>query len=503
MTTDPRSRPIGYQWLVENFGLRVLPLHVRSYLLSHGSRRTREIAGQRTEYYPTRSDPGPAVCDQVEFALKHEGLNLEVLSKVFAAADERDIASLVRRKPTGIYARRLWFLYEWLTGRTLDCPDLNTGTYVSALEPSEYFAANGERSRRHRVINNLPGTPDFCPLTRRTPILLAAIDRHLDQDCKRLLREYDQAVIARAVDYLYTKETKSSYAIENETPSLSRSERFVALLHQASRGRFDAKETLIELQNAIVDPRFAASDYRAEQSYVGESTLRGEIVHYVCPRPQDVQKLMDGLLETWERMRTANVHPVVVAASIAFGLVFIHPFEDGNGRMHRFLLHNILATSHFTPDGLIFPISASMLRQRRQYDAVLELISKPLNSLLEYQLDDDGRMKVIGETIDHYRFLDLTAITEQLFAFVEDTIRTDLADELTTLTQLDQARLSIQEIADIPDRLIYLFIKLCRQNRGRISKQKRTDHFGQLTDNEIQRMEETVREAFGISRPSP
>jgi Fic family protein len=43
----------------------------------------------------------------------------------------------------------------------------------------------------------------------------------------------------------------------------------------------------------------------------------------------------------------ADIDPVVYAA--AFGFVFIHPFIDGNGRLHRYLLHEELSTLGFTP----------------------------------------------------------------------------------------------------------------------------------------------------------
>jgi len=34
---------------------------------------------------------------------------------------------------------------------------------------------------------------------------------------------------------------------------------------------------------------------------------------------------------------------VIAAAILAFGLVYVHPFVDGNGRIHRYLIHHVLA----------------------------------------------------------------------------------------------------------------------------------------------------------------
>lgn len=50
----------------------------------------------------------------------------------------------------------------------------------------------------------------------------------------------------------------------------------------------------------------------------------------------------------------------------------------------------------------------------------------------------------------------------------------------------------------MPDRLIELFIKLCRQGLGKLSASKREAHFALLTDEEVERMEQAVRESFGI-----
>ena len=46
--------------------------------------------------------------------------------------------------------------------------------------------------------------------------------------------------------------------------------------------------------------------------------------------------------------------PVVTAAALAFGLVYIRPFEDGSRRIHRYLIHHVLAERGFNPSGECF-----------------------------------------------------------------------------------------------------------------------------------------------------
>jgi Fic family protein len=74
-------------------------------------------------------------------------------------------------------------------------------------------------------------------------------------------------------------------------------------------------------------------------------------------------------------------HPYILAVIVSYTFVFIHPFEDGNGRIHRFLLHDILHRFNFTPTGIIFPISATLLRNKQKYDQMLESVSEPILSI--------------------------------------------------------------------------------------------------------------------------
>jgi Fic family protein len=317
---------------------------------------------------------------------------------------------------------------------------------------------------------------------------------------------YSPELLKRALSYLYTKETKSSFEIEHIKPGANRTERFVALLQLAENEDFCDKPHLIELQNRIVDSRFAATDYRKTQNYVGETVaLRQERVHFVSPKPEDLPDLMDGLLAMHPRISTlrASKRPIVVpsivhAAVMAYGFVFLHPFDDGNGRIHRFLIHNILALGGFWRDeGVMLPVSAAMLKNPTQYDASLEAFSRPLMPLVEYSLDEEGRMTVHNDTALWYRYIDMTPQAEALFAFIEKTIDTELADELAFLANYDHTKSAIQEIVDMPDRQIDLFIRFCLQNHGKLSAGKRTSHFDFLTGEEVAQMEQAVRDAYG------
>lgn len=193
---------------------------------------------------------------------------------------------------------------------------------------------------------------------------------------------------------------------------------------------------------------------------------------------------------------------MIHAAAVAYGFVFLHPFEDGNGRIHRFLIHNILARQGFSPKGIMFPISATMLKNLVEYNTSLESFSKPLLPLVNYSLTNEGRMTVHNDTSSWYRFIDLTQQAEALFQFIALTIETELVQELQFLVNYDTTKEAMQEIVDMPDRQIDLFIRFCLQNKGRLSARKKASHFVHLTESEIAQLEQAIQTAYGSSPPA-
>jgi len=491
-------RPAGYSALLARFSLDVIPNWHESFVGPGTTRTINTTGGVTTEAYPPKYWPGDRLGDQLEFALKYDGINLAILASLFQVAPKAELQDYIESKPHGKYARRLWFLFEFLTGSTLPLADLRQGKYIDLLEAEDYFTTTPpQKVRRQRINNNLLGDARFCPIIRRTKVIRGFQEANLTERCKEVVSAYSPELLKRALSYLYTKETKSSFEIEQIRPNPSRTERFVAMLRLAETEDFLDAQHLVQIQNRIVDPRFQDSDYRKVQVYVGESVgWQRERVHFACPKPVDLHSLMQGLLEAHQRMENGGVPPVVHATVVGYGFVFLHPFEDGNGRIHRFLIHNILARRKFTPEGIMFPVSVSMLKNPSQYDASLEAFSRPLMPLVEYSLDEDGRMTIENETAKWYAYIDMTTQAEALFRFIEHTIDAELVQELSFLVRYDETKKTIQDIVDMPDRKIDLFIRFCLQNGGCLGRQKRKSYFEFLAEDEIKKMELAVQDAY-------
>ena len=492
-------RPAGYAYLIKAYAIEGMPNWHTSSVSATGTHYTNIQDGIVEEVFRAQYWPGDTAGDHLEFALKYDGTNLGLLDQIFKKVPEDTITEYIQSKPTGKYARRIWFFYEFLTGKQLPIGDMTSGNYVDALEARDYYTVeNGERSSRHRIVNNLLGPQAFCPIVRRTENLSLNDASDLGKRCEDILSAYSPELLHRALNYLYNKETKSSFALEHIRPNTSRAEKFITSLALAEKEDFCEKQRMIGLQNRIVDARFKDSDYRLSQNYIGQSVAyQREIIHFICPKPDDLPGLMEGLINSHKRMKAGNVSPVIHAAAIAYGFVFLHPFEDGNGRIHRFLIHNILSLRGMVPSGLMFPISAVMLKNSMDYDASLEVFSRPMLQLVDYRLDTMGKMTVENDTASLYRFMDMTPQAEALYQFVKMTIEEELVQELSFLANYDSTKKAIQDIIDMPDRLIDLFIQLCLHNNGSLSGRKRADHFDFLTEAELAAMEQAVRAGYG------
>jgi len=489
-------KPAGYIYIIEKYGLKVIQPYHTSFISDSSYSKQILKDGYIEEVYSKKYLPDHSVLANLEFALKYDGTDLGVIAAFFETVGKDEIAGYITSKPTGKYARIIWFLYEFITGERLPLEDMVMGNYVQVLDVEKYYTAEpGVRVQRQRVVNNFLGVKNFCPVIRRIEGLKKYTNSEINDRCQKLTRSYPPSLLRRALSYLYTKETKSSFEIENVKPGPAKTESFVELLKSAERKDFCDKNSLIELQKSIVDKRFLNDGYRETQNYVGQTAAYDkEIIHYICPKPEDVSSLMDGLLLAASKMRDSGVTAFVQAAAISYGFVFIHPFDDGNGRIHRFLIHNILYLSGAVPEGLMFPVSAVMLKNMIEYDRSLEAFSKPLNKLIDYSMDSNGKMKVENETARFYKYPDMTDQVQALGRFIDLTIENELTRELDFLIHYDIVKNEMSQVVEMPDNTADLLIKLCVQNGGILSARKKKDHFNFLNENETEQLHKIIRE---------
>lgn len=493
--------PAGYAALVDGHDLPVpLPPHLTAIAERHHPESTSEW-----QMLTPRHAPEESLGSQLEFALKWEGVQLSVLSALFRKVPGERIARLIREKPTGAYTRRLWFLYEWLTGDELDVPDSGKVKAVPVLDPEMHFARQeASLSRRHRVRDNLPGTRAFCPLVRRTSTLEEFRKKKLDGKARDVVGRTHPDVVRRAAAFLLLEDSRASFQIEGERPSKDRARRWGQAIEQAGERDLSVDELLRLQERVIGDDRFVDLGLRDEGGWLGERDrqTREPIPEHISARPDDVPELVDGVVDYEKRVGGGQMDPVVAAATVSFGFVYIHPFQDGNGRIHRWLVHHVLARAGYNPPGLVFPVSAPMLRNLAEYRDVLRSYSERLLPFIEWRATERGNVEVLNETADYYRFFDATRHAEFLYRCVQETVERDLPGEVAYLQGYDEFSRRVQEhVADMPERTIERLTQFLGRNDGRLSKRARTGEFQKLSDEEVERVESLYAECFPEEAP--
>jgi Fic family protein len=461
----------------------------------------RQLAGISQRHHPRSTEAWlmrPAsqrvpssVAEHLEFALRYEGVQLSILKPVFERMNPKDLEAVVRSAPTGNYARRLWFFYEWLTGRTLDVPAPGKVRAVPAIDPTLQGAIEkGTVSSRHKVIDNLPGTSAFCPLFHWTESLKKRSEERWSARAKSVLGQTHPDVISRAAAFLLLSDSRSSFNIEGERPSRDRAGRWAKAIAEAGTRDLSVAE-LERLQRIIIgDNRFVELGMRTQDGFVGQHDRRTHepLPEHINARPDDLRSLVGGII-SYEQRASTRMDPVCTAAVVAFGFVYVHPFVDGNGRLHRWLIHAVLGRSGFNPPGLVFPVSAGILRHVSEYKRVLQSYSQPLLQLIQWAPTERGNVNVLNETADLYRYFDATPHAEFLYDRVAETIQLDLPSEVTYLEQYDRFAEGVKQRVEMPDTRIDLLHRFLRQNGGRLSARAREQEFAALTDKEIEQFE--------------
>jgi Fic family protein len=493
--TPEKATLVGYGAVIDSLDLAV-PLPVQLALISE---KHRQYHTPEWLVYTPRHTPQDSLYGHITFALKYEGINLLFFKKLFDIVDKTAIESMVIKEPLSQYSRKIWFLYEWLLQKDLDIPDLKEGNYVPLVdEKLQYATSKGINSNRHRILNNLPGTIDFCPLITKTQKLENFIIEDLSGKTTKVISGVHRDILLRTSAFLLLKDSRASFSIEGEVPSHTRANHWGKVIGQAGTKPL-SQEELVRLQQIVIENnRFVKMGLRTEGGFVGEhDRSSGEpIPDHLSARWQDLDILIDGLLETSMLLEKSKFNPVLSATMIAFGFVFIHPFVDGNGRIHRYLFHHLLAKLGFTPQGIVFPLSAAILERIDDYRKVLDSYSHPILDFIEWKETADHNVKILNETIDYYRYFDATLQSEFLFECVERTIDNIIPNEVAYLQKYDEMKTWLDNTFEMPDKMIAMLIRFLEQDNGSLSKRVQDKEFKDLTSNEIKKIEKQYKIIF-------
>ena len=435
-----------------------------------------------------RPAAGPAA--HLQFHLRHEVTHLELLARVFETSGPAFIQEWVNKEPTGQYARRAAYLYEWLTGQALQVPERLNGGYVDALDDDKQVTATREQSvkvQRWRVNDNLPGTPHFCPIIIKTAAMQRAAELDVPALFGHLTAEFGEDLLMRAAAWMTLRESKASFAIEGEGDKAGRVQRFADVMaRRTGRGDMPLSDAaLSELQQEILGERTVITRYGIRQSpvFVGETVRFQELVHFVAPPADHCQSMLEGLQTFLDK--TQGQSPVMRSAVAAFGFIYIHPLADGNGRVHRFLINDVLRRDGVIPDPVILPVSAVITDdagERRSYDRVLDRVSKPLMQAVREDVSfsaertkyPDGVVSNLVfdgvlKAMPAWRYPELGGHVSFISNILVRTLTEQMREESIYLRSHTQARAALKEIVEMPDQQADRVLRSIEQNHGELS----------------------------------
>lgn len=486
----------GYAYLAEHRDIKAMEPKVIAEVKQV---KKKELIGHVLAI-PSSLMPEETILSHIMFALKHEGINLQILSQALPLVPKDEMMNLVNAAPSGKYVRAAAYLWEHFAEQTIEIDDSKIkGAYHPLYDPNCYITTDGIKNKRWRITCNALGTLDYCIEVRKTERLTTALAKDVLNQTKEFTDSLEPEMLRRTLSWAYLSETNDSFAIEKETPDSNKTQRFVNLLKQAHTMRKLDEDYLIDLQNATIsNPYDMASSYRIEQNYLSNGP--GAIgVTYVPPSPE----LCRILMQHWTDMTNNlpdDVDPLILGAIISFSFVFIHPFMDGNGRLSRFLFHHVLCQKGGLKNGLILPVSAVLKDKEREYLDTLTDYSEKARRFWDVKWIDHE--KISTTFIGHeaiYRYWDGTACAELMAEASEEAMEQHIKKEVAHLSRYDALKRRMNREFDVSDGNLSKLVMLCLDQNGRLTNKRRSQYEYMVPADLFDAMEEAYQELFNAT----
>ena len=494
---------IGYEFLLNHITVRMVPPRRPARVMP--VTRVEQMADMVAVPRGVAPPEGAGILEHVLFALKHETMDLAILHEALKLVEAHALLDAFAAQRQSGYLRKAAFLWEKANGKDLALPWPSTGgNYIDMFERGQYYTgAVWERSPRYRISFNGIGPYEFCPVVRRDAALQERGEQVLHRLSDWASNPENSELLDRVMSWAYLAETRDSYAIEHEHPSANKEQAFLDAMAQLRDRTPLSEEYLVGLQNIVVTNDLAREPgFRGHQNWLQRGGHGALSVRYVPPDPGSLGWLADA----WMRMansREGDVPPLVKAALVSFGLVFLHPFGDGNGRLSRLLAHHCLNFLEVLPtigdSPAILPLSVAMKKHEGEYLAALESFSKPVRRLWDvtYVADNDFLFEFKGSPMA-YACWSGTEAAEFVTSCAEESLQQFLMDEVNFIRAYDAAYADVDREFDLPNRTINLLIQWIRQNNGALPRRRMTAaEVALMRPEQIARVEAIVAAHFG------
>lgn len=491
---------VGYEHVRSHLNLEVFEVR-RPAMVKPVTRimRTADSLGVPPALAPDDGD----LVSHLLFALKHEGVNLQVLAAAMGSLSASQLADALAQTPNGQYVRMLCSTWEQFTGHQVVPRPAITASYVDLFDPRRYFTASPDRvdkDSRWRVNFNGLGTWRYCVTVERTEAIEQGLAADILGAAQAFISGLGAELLDRTLTWAYLHETQDSYAIEREAPSEDKARTFIRLLEQAHEPRPLDEDYLVELQASIVsNPYNQAVQYRIEQNWLSDGGRGALGVTYVPPRPDDIP----GLMEAWKDFAnrcTKKMDPLMAASIASFGFVYLHPFMDGNGRLSRFLFHKLLCQSGRLAKGMLLPVSVAMKHHESEYLQVLREFSKPARTLVSVRAGGEGDFEFNFKGDDHiYRYWDATSCVDFGLRMAREALEVELRKETDFIVHFDAVHRAINDRYELRGSTLAALVSIALNSDGTISKTKRKRYSEEVPEEVFAAIE---REAHGVLHPA-